>query len=127
MGEVNHSGVVFDERKWSFENLVSEIAEGLQDNTSSFQEEDQFLRGDSGQTSPLLSGSQIVHQIFLFFSIKKTDGHIADVSDLLDVELYNDNFKMFNQAWAPTGSEEKAKMVDLGQQKIVLERWTMFF
>ena len=43
----------------------------------------------------ILSGRQIMHQIFSFFNLK-------NLNDLLDVELYSDNFKMFSQAWEVT-------------------------
>ena len=46
-----------------------------------------------------ISFLQMMFEELLFFSINKTQGHTMNFSDLLDVELHNDNLKMFNQAW----------------------------
>ena len=53
---------------------------------------------------PMLTGRRIVLQVFLFciYNIKKTRGHTMNLSDFLDVELNNNNQKMFNQAWEET-------------------------
>ena len=51
---------------------------------------------------PKLTVRQIMFQIFSFFKINQTQGHTMNLSDLLYVELYNDNLKMFNQAWEDT-------------------------
>ena len=40
-----------------------------------------------------------MYQIFSFFNINKTQEHTMNLNDLLNVELYNDNLKMFNLAW----------------------------
>ena len=40
--------------------------------------------------------------VFLFFSINKTQADTMNLSDLLNVELYNDNLKMFNEPWEVT-------------------------
>ena len=42
------------------------------------------------------------HWVFLFFSINKTQADTMNLSDLLNVELYNDNLKMFNEPWEET-------------------------
>ena len=47
---------------------------------------------------PTLTGKQIIFQMFSFFNINKTQYQTMNLSDLLNVELYNDNLKMFNQA-----------------------------
>ena len=39
---------------------------------------------------------------FLFSNINKTQGHTMNLSDLLFVEFFNDNLKMFNQACEET-------------------------
>ena len=38
----------------------------------------------------------------LTLNLNETQEHIVNWNALLDVELYNDNFKMFNQAWEET-------------------------
>ena len=43
----------------------------------------------------------MMHQNFSIFSINKTQGH-CNLNELLSVALYNDNLKMFNQAWEET-------------------------
>ena len=50
----------------------------------------------------MLTGMQIMFHIFSFFNINKTQGHTMNSSDLLLVELYNDNVKIFNHAWEET-------------------------
>ena len=40
--------------------------------------------------------------IFSFFNINKTQEHTMNLSDLLLVELYNENVKIFNHAWEET-------------------------
>ena len=37
-------------------------------------------------------------------NINKTLGHTMNLNDLLEVELYNDNLKMFSQAWEEKSS-----------------------
>ena len=49
---------------------------------------------------PMLTGRQIMFQLFLFSSIRQ--GHTMNLSDLLNVELYNGFFKMNIQALEET-------------------------
>ena len=51
---------------------------------------------------PMLTGRQILFQIFSFSNINKTQGHTMNLSYLLNVELYTDNLKVFNQPWEET-------------------------
>ena len=44
-------------------------------------------------------GWQIMLQFFSLFDINKTQGRAVGLTDLLNIELYNDNLKQFNQAW----------------------------
>ena len=50
----------------------------------------------------MLAGTRMMRQVLLFCNINKTPGHTMNLIDLLDVELYNDNLKMFSQAWEET-------------------------
>ena len=50
----------------------------------------------------MLTGRQSIFQKKKFFNINETQGHSMNLSDLLNVELYNDNLKMFNEAWEET-------------------------
>ena len=50
----------------------------------------------------MLTGKQIIHQIFSFFNINKSLGHPMNLTDLLNVELHDDNLMVFNQAWKET-------------------------
>ena len=50
----------------------------------------------------MFTGRQIKNQIFSFFNIGKTQGHTMNLNYFLHVELYNDNLKMYNQAWEET-------------------------
>ena len=43
-----------------------------------------------------------MYQIFWFFNISKTEGDIVNLDDMVNVELYNDNLKIFNQACEET-------------------------
>ena len=46
----------------------------------------------------MLAGRQILFQIFSFYDINKTQGPMGS-SNLLNIEMYNDNIEQFNQAW----------------------------
>ena len=100
-GELDHSGFVFDKHQMEFENLY--FAKGLMTviladfkRMIDFFEESQYKNN-----CPLLTGRQIMFQIFSFFDIHKTWEHTMNFSDLPNVELYNDP-KMFNRAWEGT-------------------------
>ena len=51
---------------------------------------------------PMRTCRQIMFQVCLFFNVCKTHGHTMNLSDLLNVELCNDNLKMFHQGWEET-------------------------
>ena len=52
---------------------------------------------------PMLTSRQIMFHIFSSFNINKTQGHTCWTWVIcLIVEPYNDNVKMFNQAWEET-------------------------
>ena len=87
-----------------FETLDSKIAKGIKkiipaDVKSKINvlEETQYKN-----KCPMLTGRQILYQIFSFFNIDETQGHILNMNDLLNVELYNDTLKMFDLAWEET-------------------------
>ena len=85
MDEVNHSGFIFDKHHIECEILDSKIAKGIfKIITTEFKRKIYFL-------------DEI--QVFLFFHIKKIREHTTILSDLFDVELYDEDFKMTNQAW----------------------------
>ena len=42
----------------------------------------------------------MMFQTTLFLNMNKTQGLTVGLSDLLNVDLYNDSLKMFNRAWA---------------------------
>ena len=46
---------------------------------------------------PMLGERQVMHQNLSFFNINTIQVHTMNLSDLLNVELCNDNLKMFNQ------------------------------
>ena len=47
----------------------------------------------------MLTGTQIMYQIFSVFDIDKTRRRAMRFSDFLNIELRNYNFKKFNQEW----------------------------
>ena len=48
----------------------------------------------------MLRGWQIMLQFFSLFDINKTQGRVVvGLTGFLNIELYNDNLKHFNQAW----------------------------
>ena len=51
---------------------------------------------------PMLKTRQIMFQTFSFFIINKIQVHTMNLRDLRNVELHDDNFKMFNQVWDET-------------------------
>ena len=53
-------------------------------------------------TCAMLTDRQTVFEIFSFFKVNKTQEHVVNLNDLLNVELYNDFLKMFNHAWEET-------------------------
>ena len=48
------------------------------------------------------TGRQIMYQLRSLFNINKSQGDTVNLNDLLNVDLYNDNLKMFNQDWEET-------------------------
>ena len=86
--EVNHSGFIFDKDHIECEILDSKIAKGIfKIIPTEFKRKICFL-------------DEI--QVFLCFHINKTQKHTMILSDLFDVELYDENFKIFNQVWEET-------------------------
>ena len=65
---------------------------------------------------PMLESRQNVSNIFIL-NINKTQEHTTNLIDLLNVVLYNDNFKMPNQVW-----EETLLALDNDLDEYVLER-----
>ena len=63
----------------------------------------------------MLTGWQIMLQFFSLFDINKTQGREVGLTDLLNIELYNDNLKQFNQAW-----EEMLLSLDRGVDEEML-------
>ena len=43
-----------------------------------------------------------MYEIFSFFNTNKTQRRTMHLNDLPNVELYDDNLKMFNQDWEET-------------------------
>ena len=97
MEELDYSGFIVDQHQIEFETLDSKIAErNHEDNSCRIQEKDLFLVRNS---IPKQTSSACGQATYLFVSMNKTQEHTMNLSDLLHVELYNDNLKMFNQAW----------------------------
>ena len=63
----------------------------------------------------MLTGWQILLQFFSLFDINKTPGRAVGLTDLLNIELYNDNLKQFNHAW-----EEMLLTLDRGVDEEML-------
>ena len=96
--------VVFDKHQVEFETHDSNIDKGIMKivpadfkRNINFSEWTQY-----NNKCPLLTDRQIKNQMFSFFNINKTQAHAMNLNDLLDVGLYNDNLKMFSQAWEET-------------------------
>ena len=51
---------------------------------------------------PTLTGRQIACKIYVFFKINDVQGRALGWNDLLNIELRNENLKMFDQAWEDT-------------------------
>ena len=96
--ELDHSGFVFDKDQMEFETLDSKIAQGiLKIAVAEFNRRINFLEETQYKNKiPMLTGRQIMYQIFSYFNIKKKSQEPINLSDSMDVELYNDNLKMFN-------------------------------
>ena len=57
-------------------------------------------RNGTKRNSTMLTSRQIIHQIFSFFTINKTQA--MSVTDLFNIEMRHDNLKVFNQPWEET-------------------------
>ena len=66
---------------------------------------------------PILTGRQIVYQMFAFFKINYTQGRVMTLSDLLNTELYNGNLRVINKTWDKIRIEHA-----LG---LAWQKWTM--
>ena len=101
MGELDNSRFVLGKHQLEFETHVSKIAQGIMVMIPSvFKKKINFLEETQHKNKcPMVTSRQILLQVFLFFNCNKTQGHTMNLSDLLDVELHNDNLKIFNQAW----------------------------
>ena len=100
---MDHSGSCLTNTKWSLKLLIRKgsmkiILAEFNRNVNSFQETKYKNR------CPMLTSKQIMFRIFSFFNINKTQGHTMNLNELLNVGLYNDNLKMFSQAWEETSS-----------------------
>ena len=101
MGELDNSGFVFDKE---FETLGSRITKGIMKIIlAQFKRKTNYLK-DTQYTNkcPILTGRQIIFQILSFFNNFETQEHAMNLNDMLNVELYNQNLNMFNQAWEET-------------------------
>ena len=88
MDEANHSGFNFDKHHIECEILDSKVAKGI------------FKIIPTELKRKIYFLDEI--QVFLFFHINKIREHTTILSDLFDVELYDEDFKMTNQAWEET-------------------------
>ena len=87
-----------------FETLDSKIAEGIMKVIpADFKRKINFSEETHNKNKcPILTGRQITCQMFSFLHVNKTQEHTMNLSNLVIVELYIDNPKMFNQAWKET-------------------------
>ena len=100
MEDFDHAGFVFDRHQMEFETLDSKTAKGILKIIRAELKRRIIYLAKSQQKNkrPLLPGRQIMFQICPFFNIIKTQGPTMNLCDLRNVELYNDNLMMFNQA-----------------------------
>ena len=97
--------VVFDKHQVEFETLDSNTDKGIMKivTPADFKRNINFSKWTQYKNKcPLLTDRQIKNQIFSFFNLSKTEAHTMNLNELLDVGLYSDNLKMFNQAWEET-------------------------
>ena len=78
IGDLDHSGFVFDRHQLDFETLASKIAKGVMKIIpADFKRKTNFLDETQYKNKcPMLTGRQIMYHIFSFFNIKKTQGYI---------------------------------------------------
>ena len=50
----------------------------------------------------MLTGRQIAYQIDAFFKLNDVPGRVSGSNDMLNIELRDDNLKMFDQTWEET-------------------------
>ena len=103
MEDLDHSGYTLDEHQIDFETLDSKVAKGIMKIIpGEFQRKINFLEETQYKNKrPILTDRQSMFQVF-FFIVNKTQEHTMNLSDLLNVELRNDNLQMSNQAWEET-------------------------
>ena len=104
MEELDHSG--FDKHQMGLETLDLKIVIGVMKIILTELKKKIFFLEETQHknTFPILISTQLMFQIFSFliFFEKKKPEHTTNSSALLNVELYNDNLKLFNQAWDET-------------------------
>ena len=77
----------------------------LIDESSDIPEEQQHK-----ENLPMFAGRQIIFMIFFVFNINKVQEHTMNLTDLLQVELSNDNLEFVHRTWReeslrPLGSQ----------------------
>ena len=50
----------------------------------------------------MMTGRYIICRIYVYFKINNTQGRPTKLTELLNIELYHDNVRMFNQTWDET-------------------------
>ena len=100
-GDLDYSGFVFNKRQIEFETPDSQIANGIMKIIpTELKRKINFLEETQDKEKhQMMTGRQIMFQIFSFFSINKTQGRTMNLNVLLNVEVRNHNLKIFNQAW----------------------------
>ena len=101
MDDLYHSGSVYAKHRMELETLNSKIAKGIMNTIpAEFKRKINSWRKNCCKFSVRCSQEdKTVYQIFSFFRINKTHGHTMNLNNLLNVEVYNDNLKAFNQTW----------------------------
>ena len=102
MEEMDHSGFVLDKHQMEYETLDSKIAKGMLKfiptdvkRKINFLEEIQYKNRN-------VQCSQTGTSCFKYCRSSTSIKLRSICSDLLNVEMYNDNLKMFNQVWEET-------------------------
>ena len=104
MEELDNSGFLLDKHHCSLKLWVRRLLLGIMKIfLAKFKRKIHVLdEPQSKNKFPMLTVRQILFQIFSFFNTNKTQGHTMNLSDLLNVDLYNDNLKMLNHSWEET-------------------------
>ena len=93
--DLDFSRVVFDGHHMELETLdLKDSQRNFGDNSSRVQRKIDVLEETHHKNKqPTLTSRQIMYQIFSFFDSNMTQGRTMDLTDLLDIELHNDNLK----------------------------------